>query len=348
MKLRIALIQPYFGTLPNYFPFALETYAHNATIEWHIFTDDRTPYAYPPNVSVTYTTLDRLKRRFQPYFAFPIALERPYKLCDYKPLYGHLFADQIKGCDFWGYFDPDVIFGDLGRFITEQVCQKYDKLCLRGHFSLFRNTPAVNLLYQSSVANCLYYKNVLSSERNWGFGERDNGVNAFFATRNLPVYTALPIADIFYLDYAMRLANGATDEREKARQSCFAYQQGKLYRYYSTGAGIRCEEFMYIHLMRRRMEVLCGNTTEYLIYGNAFRKMEPITGGLLQSTNKNRPLYLLREKFRMLVYIRYLKPVWRRLFVDRDYGRLGVGLLQKCRLLDRSRRRSQPGIRGAA
>ena len=340
MKRKAALIQPYFGTLPNYFRLALESYARNSDCDWYIFTDDRKHYDYPPNVVVTHTTLDRLKCMFQQKFDFPIALGRPYKLCDYRPMYGHLFADQLKDYDYWGHFDPDIIFGDIKKFLPDAASQPYDKFCSKGHFSLYRNTPAVNLLYQLKAANCLYYKDVIASERSWGFDERDNGVNAFFAVKGLRIYTACPIADIYFRDYAMRLIDGAVGEREKSRQSCFAYEHGAMYRYYLLGAEIHREEFMYIHLMQRRMKIYSGNTSEYLIYGNAFRERVPVTRELLETANRNRTFYRFWERWKYVIYARNLKPAFRLLFVNRNLRRFAVRLLEKSRFMPGGRRKA--------
>ncbi len=339
MQRKFAVILPFFGTLPGYFDLALKTYEANSDFDWLIFTDDRRPRQLPPNVIVTHTTLDQLRRDFQRHFDFPIALGRPYKLCDYKPLYGHLFADRLQGYDFWGHFDPDVVFGRLRRFITDEVCQRYDKLGVKGHFSLYRNTPAVNLLYQQKTAHCLYYRDVLSSERNWAFDERDVGVNAFFAARGRGIYTGFPVADVYFMDYAMRLLADTAADRAKARKSCFAYDQGDLYRYYWMDGGVHREEFTYIHLMRRPMDVFCRSRSAFLIYQNAFREMEPVTRRLLESANRNRFFYHLRAKLRVAVYLRCIKPALRVLFVERNPGKLVTRLLERSRLLPGDRRR---------
>lgn len=321
MKRKVALIQPYFGNLPNYFGLALKTYEYNSDFDWYIFTDDQTRYDYPRNVFVQYTTLDQLKHRFQRHFPFPLSLERPYKLCDYKPLYGHLFAEELADYEFWGHFDPDVLFGRISNFISDEIYRHHDKLFLKGHFSLYRNTSTVNLLYQERVPNCLYYQDVLSSERNWGFGERNHGVNAFFPARKLPIYTESPFADIYFRDYAMRLMGGGAREKNKARRSCFAYERGGVYRYYWSGDAMRREEFMYIHLMKRKMDVLCGNPEDFLIYGNAFRASEPITKEFLESANTDKIFYQFFLRLYFTVYTRRLKPACRMLFVERNYRR---------------------------
>ena len=327
MKRKVAMIQPYFGSLPNYFDLALRSYAFNSDYDWYIFTDDRSHHDYPPNVFVTHTTLDRLKSRFQQHFDFPLALERPYKLCDYKPLYGHLFANHLKGYDFWGHFDPDVIFGRINSFIPDELYQQYDKIFNRGHFALYRNTPAVNLVYREQAAHCVYYRVVLASERNWAFDEREDGVNAFFAPRNLKLYVGSPIANIFYGDYALRLHGEAKGKGTKSGQSCFAYEKGGVYRYFLLADEIHREEFMYIHLEKRRMEVLCGDASTYLIYRNAFRETGPITKDFLRSANRDKIFY--RFFWRKRKFTTDIRTAWRMLVLERDYRKFAVRLLRK-------------------
>jgi hypothetical protein len=329
MKRRIAMIQPYFGSLPNYFHFALKAYAHNTDFDWYIFTDDKRTYEYPSNVFVTHATLGSMKSRFQQHFDFPIALERPYKLCDYKPLYGDLFADYLKGYDFWGHFDPDVIFGRINSFIPDQLYQQYDKIFDRGHFALYRNTPAVNLIYRDQVANCVSYRVVLASERNWAFDERDDGVNAFFAARNLKLHVGSPIANIFYGDYMLRLHGEAKGKGTKAAQSCFAYEQGGIYRHFLRADEIHQEEFMYIHLEKRPMELLCSDTSAYLIYGNAFREPEPITRSFLKAANPDRIFY--RFFWRKRKFTTRIRTAWRVVMLERDYRRFAASLRRKIR-----------------
>ncbi len=331
MKRKVALILPYFGKLPDYFGLALKSYESNADFDWYIFTDDRTPYDFPANVFVTHTTLDQLKRRFQEHFDFPLQLERPYKLCDYKPLYGHLFAGYLKGYDFWGHFDPDVIFGRINNFVPDELYQHYDKIFDRGHFALYRNTPAVNLIYREQVANCVSYRVVLASERNWAFDERDDGVNAFFAERNLKLHTSSRIAHIFYGDYALRLHGEAKGPGTKSGQSCFAYEKGGVYRYFLSAGKIHREEFMYIHLEKRPMEILCPDTSAYLIYRNAFREPRAITGDFLRTANPDRIFY--RYFWRKRRFTTLIRTYWRIVVLEKDYKRVAAMLRRKIRFV---------------
>ena len=100
---KILLIIPYFGQFNNYFSLFLESCRNNPTVNWLILTDDTTPYSYPNNVKVVYTTLSEIKSRIEKKLGFDIKLDTPYKLCDFKPTYGYVFDEYLKGYAFWGY-----------------------------------------------------------------------------------------------------------------------------------------------------------------------------------------------------------------------------------------------------
>ena len=117
MMIKIAVIIPYFGKFPNYFELFLKSCKMNPTIDWIIFTDSKENYHYPANVRRIETTFEELKSRFQKKFDFKIALDSPYKLCDYKVMTGYLFEDYLEGYDYWGYSDVDMLFGDIRKFL---------------------------------------------------------------------------------------------------------------------------------------------------------------------------------------------------------------------------------------
>ena len=60
----ICYIVPYFGKLPSGFQLWLMSCKMNPTIDWLIFTDDKTEYDYPENVKVNYCTFDDIRKRF--------------------------------------------------------------------------------------------------------------------------------------------------------------------------------------------------------------------------------------------------------------------------------------------
>jgi hypothetical protein len=83
----------------------------------------------------------------------------PYILVEYKPAFGHIFADYLKDYSHWGYSDLDVVFGDMSRWIDQDEWTDYDivtygfgdqdKLYLRGQFTFHRNDPTyINQLWR--------------------------------------------------------------------------------------------------------------------------------------------------------------------------------------------------------
>ena len=111
---------------------------------------------------------------------FDVAVESGYKLCDFKPAYGHIFADYIREYDFWGYCDVDVIFGNIRSFITDELLSEYDVINARhdyltGCFSLYRNTPYFRELFRQSKD----YQRVFTDTRNFFFDETNFAFEAF-------------------------------------------------------------------------------------------------------------------------------------------------------------------------
>ena len=148
---KICMVVPYFGKLPQSFNFFLLSCAYNPDVDWLLLTDDDRPLPYPENVHCVVMSFDALRARFQTKFSFPLSLERPYKLRDYRPAYGFLLEEELRGYDFWGCCDVDMMFGDIGVFITEDMLSRYDQIGRMGHFSLYRNTPEINLLFTAAA-----------------------------------------------------------------------------------------------------------------------------------------------------------------------------------------------------
>jgi len=146
---RITFICPYFGKLPeDYFQLWLNSCEVNEFCEWLIFTDDCTNYEYPPNITPIYLEFDEFRELIQKKFSFSIALDNPYKLCDYKPLYGYIFEEKIRDSEFWGYCDiSDCIFGNLKKFLTSEILEQYDKINYLGHMTIYRNDYRLNRLF---------------------------------------------------------------------------------------------------------------------------------------------------------------------------------------------------------
>ena len=134
-------------------------------------------------------SIDDFKRRASKKLRLPVDFSEPYKINDFKPAYGVLFPEIIKGYDFWGHGDIDIIFGNIRNFMTAEILRTHDIICVRhdhitGFFTLFRNCNKMNTLYKSSKD----YKKVFSSERHFCFDETNFEYNCF--TQNIPLENA--------------------------------------------------------------------------------------------------------------------------------------------------------------
>lgn len=282
----IALVIPYFGKFPNYFPLFLISCKNNPSIDWLIYTDAEELYDWPENVHVRQTDFEGFKEKLQKVIQFPIVLNKPYKLCDFKPVYGEALQDDLKGYDFWGYCDCDLIFGDIRKFVTEEVLDKYKKLFTRGHLTLYHNDPETNAFYRTQKQ--IDIKEVFTNPRAFAFDEW-GGISECWADAGRPYYDELIFDDIRHnLDglhptkeisgygspYHDKYQEKMAPLYRKMKNVCYFYNKGGgLERIWRAQRAIKREEILYVHLQKRKMEVAASLTTPddgFIIVADAF------------------------------------------------------------------------------
>ena len=278
---KVVFIIPYFGKFNNYFQLFLNSCAYNKNFEWLIFTDDTRDFKYPVNVKVIYTTFDRLKNRIQELFDFPIILNNPYKLCDFRPAYGLIFEEYIKEYQFWGYCDTDVIWGNISDFIKDEDLMKYDKICVFGHCNLYKNNKKMNNLFKVNLNNEERYKIVMQRNRTNSFDEEFNGsINNIIEQENLKMRYREDQANIYTKSSDFRLTSLNKDRKtytiEKLKKAFFVWDNGNLFRYILENDKVYVKKYMYIHLQSRKMRVNLTNLyrNKYKIIPNAFDELE--------------------------------------------------------------------------
>jgi hypothetical protein len=126
----------------------------------------------PDNVVYLNISIDDFNILVKEKTLLPKGIRTPYKLCDFKPLYGTIFQDYLEGYDFWGHIDLDVIWGDIRSFITEDMLSSHDiisayKYYVSGHFALYRNNEYINDLYKKYPD----YLKIFSSDEYKNFDE---------------------------------------------------------------------------------------------------------------------------------------------------------------------------------
>lgn len=153
--LKIAIIIPYFGKLPELAAYYFGSCTLNSQIDFLFFTDQPKPADLPKNVRYIKFSLKQFNALSEKETHVKTKIKHPYKLCDYKPLYGHIFRTYLRNYDWWGYTDLDMIFSDFDSFLTEEDFTEFDIITARensfaGNFTLFKNSEVNRLLYQNS------------------------------------------------------------------------------------------------------------------------------------------------------------------------------------------------------
>ena len=133
---------------------------YNKEILFIVFTDDTYKNVLPKNVLIKQMSFSALQQLVQSQFDFPIALDSPYKLCDYKPAFGYIFQDYLQNCSYWGHCDLDMILGDVNKFLPKQ---DYDKISYLGHLCLYRNAPEITKAFMLSSGKGITYRDIFSS-----------------------------------------------------------------------------------------------------------------------------------------------------------------------------------------
>ena len=165
--MKIAIIIPYFGKWPVWKNLFFDSCKGNADIDFFFYTDCGIPNDVSNNMHFFEMSFDaycvfvskKLGIDFHPFSA--------YKLCDLKPFYGYIHSDELVGYDFWGFADVDLVFGDIRKFYTNMVLEKYDVLSthfdrVSGHLALFRNIPK----YTNTCFEIKKWKELLCDNRN--------------------------------------------------------------------------------------------------------------------------------------------------------------------------------------
>jgi hypothetical protein len=187
-----------------------------------------------------------LEAQVQSCFDFPISLKDPYKLCDFKPALGFVFREYIQGYDFWGNCDIDLVFGDIRRFVTEDILEQIDIFGRFGHFELYRNTDEVRYLFKKSGA--LYdFKTVFSTKEYYAFDEI-TGLKCIVEKNQIPHY---------YNDSIIADANDIFRQMKISRVKNYKYQvfyweKGKVFRSYVDNDTVYSEEYLYIHFQKKK------------------------------------------------------------------------------------------------
>lgn len=306
----ICYIVLYYGKLPTLMPVWVESCRNNPTINWLLYTDDRTNYNYPDNITVKYGTFEDMVKKIQNKFEFEIKIPTAYRLCDFKVAYGYIFEDEISQYDYWGYCDLDMVFGRIRGFLSEEILDAYERIGFLGHSTIYKNTYEINRAFMILVNGEELYKNIFScgDTQNHFFDEK--WMDIICDSIGLKTFRKTIYADIIPWAWKFRIGHANAKEKEKNEHRIFLWDDGKLYSYaIDKKRNLVVDEFMYIHLLKRNMKIPSIRKLErYLIVPN---KLMPY------SQSVNRALVYWYSFNNMLIYwLDVVERKWRRLSIN--------------------------------
>lgn len=251
IMLKIGVITPYYGAMPDYFPIWLKSCERNPTIDFLLITDETLEaYQIPENVRIITMPFSELKALAQSKIGMPVSLPRPYKLCDYRPAYGLIFEDYLTEYDYWGHCDIDLVWGNLQEFFERNGLEQYDKFLDRGHLSLYRNDSDMKYLFMRET-DTISYKNVFANEASCFFDE--SPMVALCKLAGKRVFDRCIYADInlFYHDFR----HAAHHDRPKNyRRQLFCWEDGRIFQVFDDHGALHRIEWLYLHFQKRKLE----------------------------------------------------------------------------------------------
>lgn len=233
----------------------------NPELDWFIFGDTYpTGLKFPTNVKFIEFTKAQFLEVSNNKLGLSIKDIQPYKLCDYRPMYGLIFSEYFKDYTYWGYCDLDLICGNVYGFLKSEIENKTPKILTSGHCSLYLNTPEMNTLFKKETPNLLDWKLILKNPTNYIFDETP-GIGKI--AKYYGIKTCL---DVVYLDITQYSRKMKVVHSENFKHQCFIWNKGKIFQYYydESTTKIGFKEFGYIHFQKRQMKKHTDN------YNNIF------------------------------------------------------------------------------
>ncbi len=281
----IVLISLYFGDYPDYFNLWLKSAEKNENIDFIIAGDcDVSKYEpLPKNVKVVYCTLDEVKAKLEKKLGFDIALDKPYKLCDYRPAFPLLFEKEISNYKYWGHIDIDTILGDIFGFLPKM---DYEKIYQFGHLTLYKNTLENNNRFMQKGG--MDYKKVFTTPFNMIFDELP-GMKKKYDILNIPQYLSNDFADIARKRLNFTLNTELCGKNYKYQ--IFYYDDGHIYRDYYMNGQIHTDEFNYIHFSHRTIpDKTNGSDSFYITRFGFMEKQSDTTLEVIKRLNAPTPV----------------------------------------------------------
>ena len=257
---KVCFIICWFGKLPSYIPIWLKSCSYNPEYDFLLITDSGDRFLYPSNVKRISFNKERFIARVKERLIDKPSLKAPYRLCDYRPMYGVIFREELDGYDYWGYCDVDMVFGRIIEFLPIDEVYKYEAVFNAGHFTLIKNDSKMNNLYKCDGAN-FDYKIVMKKDAIFAFDET-TGIQRIARFNKVNCKFGIPYIETESKYTQLRSRMESTNPDHQA----YYWENGNLYRVKHEENNVRYQKIVYIHLQKRKLELLDENVVE----SNAF------------------------------------------------------------------------------
>lgn len=277
VEMKTLLIIPWFGKLPAIFPYWAASCGANAAdgYDWLLVTDQKEDIErqlLPKNINTLVLSFADFQKKVQKCFDFTIFLNRPHKICDFKPALGVIFREYLTGYDYWGYCDMDLVFGRLAFFLAAPMQNGYEKLLELGHLCLMRTTERMLIIFKEQRKGCLFYKDVYTTDRELTFDEdawpRDAPLKGFMTLCDKVGITTWKspycYSDVSINTYEIPPLN--TERDGTCHNVLYAIYDGKVICASLDDKGVVVEnEKLYVHAQKRRISCEAQDCSRFLM-----------------------------------------------------------------------------------
>ena len=262
---RCVFILPWFGPLRNYFDLFLRTCSNNNEYDWLLITDQEVRDE-PKNVRVLPMRFEEFAGLVQSKFDFKIALNKPYKICDFRPAFGYIFEEEIAGYEYWGHCDCDLLFGRLAPILEPLFDAAYDKIFGAGHMTIYANAPENNRRFMrkdgEGISMC---RIACSHEGVFAFDEAtySRNIHTLFLGQGAKVYGRDLAFNVSTSYYGLRRVTlnpvSLKWEIEKEKPRAVWLDESGIAAQYKLAGSDAIRHYAYIHLQGREMQMVKPN-----------------------------------------------------------------------------------------
>ena len=143
-----------FGKAPPWKNLFMHSCAKNSDYDWIIYTDKpnswhKGDFNVPSNIWIKKIEIKQFEEKFKSTTGFNLRISQNLrKICDAKPFYGIVFAEDVLNYKYIGNCDHDIIWGDIKKFLGSTIDEEYDIISSRlnilsGHCTLYKNKTEV-------------------------------------------------------------------------------------------------------------------------------------------------------------------------------------------------------------